>query len=153
MRRLLFLLLVFSSFNTFGQVIKLLPVKVNYQWGYVDLGGNIKIPPRYDRAGDFKSQTYALVELYGKAGLIDTTGKEIILPQFDDLEILDSISIKIRKDTLWGIQTLRGQTICIPKYEEIKKLTREHFVISINDRWGVMNNSGTEIIAPNFDSI
>lgn len=58
-------------------------VKIDGQWGFVDLDGNIKIEPKYEDARSF-SNGYAAIKFAGKWGFIDMDNNIVIDPQFDD---------------------------------------------------------------------
>ncbi|MCA9802168.1 MAG: WG repeat-containing protein [Cyanobacteria bacterium HKST-UBA02] len=62
------------------------------RWGYMDLNGKIVIPPRYEKAGRFING-YAVVTASHKrerpaVGLIDRSGKMVLNPIYDSLEIV-----------------------------------------------------------------
>lgn len=63
-------------------VSNFIPVKIRNKVGYIDLNGNIKINPVFERGNDFY-EGLASVCLGGKWGFIDTTWKFVIEPQFD----------------------------------------------------------------------
>ena len=58
----------------------LLPVNVCGSFGYVDSGGALAVPARYDAALPFASD-WAAVRHNGKWGYIDRSGREQLAPQ------------------------------------------------------------------------
>lgn len=64
-------------------VSNFIPVKIKNKVGYIDLNGNIKINPVFERGNDFY-EGLASVCLGGKWGFIDTTWKFVIEPQFSN---------------------------------------------------------------------
>jgi hypothetical protein len=59
----------------------LYPMPEAGKWGYVDRNGNWRIPPQWDRAGDFH-EGRAMVGNPGGWGIIDLAGNEIVPPQY-----------------------------------------------------------------------
>ena len=51
-------------------------------WGYLNLKNEMIIPAKYDDAQVFNQDGYAIVELNGKKGLIDTTGALVLPMEF-----------------------------------------------------------------------
>ncbi|MBX9850781.1 MAG: WG repeat-containing protein [Cytophagaceae bacterium] len=154
MRRLVLFALAFWACTLLhAQSPKLLPVKVNYKWGYVDMNGKIIMPPRYDYAEEFKNMHYAMVEIKGKKGLIDTNGKEILPPNFTNIEPFDEHTIKIAEDSLWGLRKITGEVLCPVIYSRIEISDSTHYLISNKNAWGMMDTSGKIIIPVQYDTI
>lgn len=61
---------------------RLLPVKVNGKWGYIDIKGKMVISPQFDYTDEF-SEDFAPIQIGKKWGYIDLNGKVIIDPSFD----------------------------------------------------------------------
>ncbi|MCX7941379.1 MAG: WG repeat-containing protein [Endomicrobia bacterium] len=55
---------------------ELIPYCKENKWGYCDKNGNIVIDCKYDYADYFSEEDLARVELGGKLGYIDKSGKE-----------------------------------------------------------------------------
>ncbi|WP_029902206.1 WG repeat-containing protein [Prevotella sp. 10(H)] len=59
----------------------LIPVRVDYKWGYTDNRDNVVIEPKYEFVRLFDGDV-ACVRLDGKWGLIDRNGTEIVPPKY-----------------------------------------------------------------------
>lgn len=66
---------------TFTDADDLFPVAVDDEWGFIDRRGELRIAPRFRRAGDFV-HGLAPVRVGRSWGYIDGTGKLAIRPQF-----------------------------------------------------------------------
>lgn len=77
--------LVASCQNKKSEVdLKLIPVKSDNYWGYIDKDGNIKINPQFSRANPFIEGIALVQSTDGKYGFIGEDGKYIINAQFKD---------------------------------------------------------------------
>lgn len=61
--------------------IKLIPYRKGNLWGFSDVNRNVLIEPKYELAEPFR-EDMAHVELNGKSGFIDPTGREIIFNKY-----------------------------------------------------------------------
>ncbi len=57
-------------------------IKINWQWGFIDTLGEIKIEPQFDSVLNF-SEGLAIVKIKDKFGYIDKNGKIVIEPKYD----------------------------------------------------------------------
>ncbi|HQX95790.1 MAG TPA: WG repeat-containing protein, partial [Chitinophagaceae bacterium] len=71
--------------------------------------GNQVIPFQYDSCDSFKGD-YAKIQMDGKWGIIDKTGKTIIKPQYKNITPGDN-GIFIYYDVAWGIMDKTGEKI------------------------------------------
>ena len=53
-----------------------------------------------------------------KYGFIDTNGKEIVPPKYDDVEPFSEGFAKVRRNFYWGLIDETGREIIEPKYTE-----------------------------------
>ena len=61
---------------------KLVSIRENGKFGYINLDGQVVIEPQFDDT-HFFSKGLAAVKINGKFGFIDKTGKMVFEPQFD----------------------------------------------------------------------
>ena len=100
-------------------------------WGYADTDVNLRLPYKFDAAGDFQD-SLALVSLRGKMDLIDVEGKERFGFRYSEIQRMDSLLIM--RDTLATLIHLRGDTLLPELYQRI-----EHFdthVLRLEDHRG-----------------
>ena len=89
----------------------------NNKTGFANMDGQIIIQPQFDFALPFRD-SFAVVcvggrdekdgeysmRVGGKWGLINTSGKEILEPAYDDIQILEDGKIRVKKDGEWEIR-------------------------------------------------
>lgn len=132
------------------------------KYGYVSFPDKQVIPFIYDNVS-LEYDSYAIVEVNGKKGLIDDNGKMIVAPRFD--YILKSKTSNILfsnigghynghaiQGGLWGILAISGRTICEPMYSEIK-MQDNYLIIKQNDKYGLMDIHGKIIIPVKYKDI
>jgi len=114
----------FGIINTQGEMIlnplfddikywwnkKLISVKTNGKWGYIDRDGNIKIPPVYNDAGSFRNGI-AAVKIDEQWGFIDEEGKIVITPQFTETRRIDNDIIYFNNNSNAGFIARDGKII------------------------------------------
>ena len=98
------------------------PIKVNKKWGLINAEGQIVLQPNYDAIGEFKRFGYAVMQRLGGVGLLDSKGKEIIPPRYDDLKVLDSMPIAVMRDGGWSVINLHGDIVLPKGYERVNIL-------------------------------
>ncbi|MBN2711024.1 MAG: WG repeat-containing protein [Planctomycetes bacterium] len=84
-------------------------VMLDGKWGYIDLDGNIVIPPQYDMAMDFFEDLTA-VKVGKKWGYIDTKGKMVISPRYDEASPFLLGVAHVRKGEKWMIINNDGKS-------------------------------------------
>ncbi len=80
----------------------------NPKWGYIDKTGKIVIPPQFDDAFSF-SHGMAIVNVKGRKGLIDITGRTLLEPKYREIWIEEDGLISVQDQRLnWSL--LRSDT-------------------------------------------
>jgi hypothetical protein len=134
----------------------------NDAYGAINSTGEIIVPFRYD-AVDIKSEKddkepeknycFLVVKIDGKFGLIDTAGKTILQPLYDEIDDLDPHLIEIKKDGLCGWADLKtGAVLQAPKYDNISKsyIIDNAVEVEKGGLKGCANTNGTLIIPPKY---
>ncbi len=98
----------------------LIPVQKNRKWGYVDYNGKLKIPCIYQEAYPFSGRT-ALVKSTNLTGLIDTTGKWILDPVFEDVKRSNTYLI-LSQHGMFGLALTNGTIIASCEYDRVEIL-------------------------------
>ncbi len=105
----------------------------------------------------------------GKYGFIDTTGRMIIKPQFDHVELLreqneetkhylveNYIETKDGKSShRTGVVAFNGICHSAPKYTKIEPFSNGYAAVYLeeNKKWGFINEDGDEVIKPKYDEV
>jgi len=113
----LMMILCFVSSLSFAQdtVQKLLPVKVNGKWGFIDIVGKLIVSPQFENAEEF-SEGFAPIQITGKWGYIDFAGKVVIAQQFDYAGKFSEGFAVIQKDDHYGYINKTGKIIIPAKF-------------------------------------
>lgn len=105
----------------------LIPYNDQGRWGYADTLGNILCSPQFDSVSFFEvwHNTHAIVKQNGKYGIIDSSFKWVVAPQYG---------------------FIKG-TNCCPK-EDVN-----FFQVGNGKRWGLRSSSGKQILPIKFADI
>ena len=88
----------------------------------------------------------------GKYGFINTKGKFIIKPIFDDVDVFKNEISRVKYNGKWGFINLHGKTIIEPIYEEASEFKNNNLsLIKYNGKWGFINLYGKTIIEPIYE--
>ncbi len=110
-----------------------------------------QVSAQYDHIGHFY-YGIAIVELNGKKGAIDSTGKEVIKPEWDNLTGFGKDDIGFaRKNGKVGLIKTDGTLLLEPKYERISGFHNGRAIISQGIFKGVIDFSGKIIIEPKYE--
>lgn len=107
-----------SIFNGIGYFNDLIPIKKEDKWGYCDEKANRKIDYKYDYASNFMNLV-AIVELDSKIGMINKKGDFILNPEFEEITILDSNYVKVKKNEKYGLYSQTGTQIIPIENDEL----------------------------------
>lgn len=76
--------------------ILLTPKKIEGKYGYVNQKGDVVLPPKWDKAEDFRHGVIARVELDGERFTIDKSGKRLTKEEFKEIYL--PISVKLAEE-------------------------------------------------------
>ena len=116
--------------------------------GFRDLDGNIAIKAIYESAEMF-SEGHSAVEIDGKWGLINESGKYVIEPQFDFLGGLHNGLISFRQNDLTGFMNVNGKVIIEPKFHWVDEFSEGLCAVSTDWQtdeprlYGYIDTTGT----------
>lgn len=140
----------------FNQEVKvmsenLIPVKVENQWGYMDVNKNIIIQPEYDEVYDFK-EGIARIKHNHKYGYINKNN-EIILPIiYENGYDVKNQQIIVKQNGFYGIIDLHGNIVLDFVYDEIDEMYNDCCIIKKDHKVGCYFKNGT-IIEPQYDQM
>lgn len=126
----------------------------SHKWGYISPDGKVAIPPTYQTARDFDEARAVILLGYNQAGLIDTSGKYIMLPKHN--QIIDNHQ---------GICLIRNS---YSNYhflsEDLRRLTAQSFTqahpflngvapVKHGSAWGLLNAQGLFTLSPKYQNM
>ena len=92
----------------------------------------------------------------GKLGFVDSNGKVVVSPKYDDISRPNSENglMKVQLNGKYGFINSAGKEVVNPKYDYISSYPRDGFIeVQLNDKYGAINNAGREVIPPKYDYI
>lgn len=138
----------------------LTPVEINGKWGYKNDKGEIVIPPKFNRVGEFENGV-SLVWLNRKCGFIDKEGLYVIKPLFDNIGrriengyIRVAVAVDGGYVERWGVMDVKGKYVVAPEYEYILPAVNEDMArIMQVESFGFVECRTGNTLAPVFDYV
>ena len=95
------------------------------------------------------------VQLNGKWGFVDLTGKEIISPCYDWMgdEFVENMIIVGYEDKGIGYANREGIEVVKPKYNQAREFDNGFAAVCLGGKWGFVDKSGNEIASTIYDSV
>jgi hypothetical protein len=110
------------------------------------------IPPRYEAARPFDATGLAAVQLGGKWGLIDKSGKQILPCAYDEITAYpEEQCFALRTGTQWGLADSSGKIILRPEWQAVQPLVRGFIPVQRHGKWGYADASGKLVIPCAWD--
>ncbi len=123
------------------------------------------IAPKYDDIQHSINDNFLKVQLNGKWGYVDQSGKEVTVPKYDAIEISDKDFIIVNTGGKRGLVNQSGKEVVAPKYDAIEPFYKDVAIVNIGGKyddqqdmvtggkWGMIDKSGKEVIAIQYDAI
>ncbi len=135
----------------FGE--KLIAVKKEGKWGFMNVSGEMTIKPIYDRTYNF-SNGLAAVKKNGKWGFVNKQGKEIIKPQFTaTAKQFSNGYVAAKKGSKWGLINKNGKTVVSFKYQEIGGYSEGLVNVKQGNKYGFVNLKNKMVIKPQYQYV
>jgi len=156
MKKLVYILLVFASLNTYAQKNLIKFEDKDGLFGYKDSLKNVIVYPKYTIASVF-NQGLALVATNKGWNIIDHTGKELTdftgTPKFSYNEYINYEFIAIKKNEKWGFIDRKGNLLIPYQYEEVEDFNMGIAPVKIGELWGFINTDNELIIKPTYEKV
>jgi hypothetical protein len=106
-----------------------------------------------DRTGQGVGQVLLRVQVDGKYGLIDLTGKTVVSPRFDEVYDFDESDTIIPAcvDGRWGFIDRTGTFAIAPDFDGVSSFNEDLAVVRVDDKRGYIDRSGKIVIRPQFE--
>ncbi len=115
--------------------------------------GNIK----YTKAGFFDGDKYAIVEVYGNKGLVDTGWKEILPCEYTTMEKLPNEMLQFSKPLngqyAYGFRNMKTGFMVPIKYQKVYPFNEGLSLAKLGNKWGFIDSLGTEKIPFKYDKV
>lgn len=125
------------------------------RYGYMDAGGQVVIPARYEMAEAFH-EGLALVQQNGQFGYINAQGEEVIAPQFEDAWHFSEGLAPVQVDGRWGYINRTGRLVIEAQFDlapgmmEAQRDTTGPTRVRVGTQYGFVQGGDT-LIRPQFD--
>ena len=99
-----------------------------------------------------KVESLVKVEVNGKFGFVDKTGKEIVPPKYDDIHEFSEGLAKVQIDGKRGFINTEGKEVVELKYDKAWKFSEGLAKVKANGKFGFVDKTGKEIVPPKYDN-
>lgn len=130
-----------------------------YQWGYMNREEEVLIKPMFTRASNFKN-SFAVVDVGGKKGLINRSGQYMILPELDKITPVQSKGVdyyKVQLGDYSGLMNTDFTWLVKPNKYTYVNLSEEGIYIVKKYgqlyQMGLLDYYGRQIISCDYSSI
>ena len=160
----LFLVLLFSSQNTFAQTQEPLKAQLtmrdvvvfsnnkNTLFGLKDKSGNIVVDAQYKKLIRLGTSSW-IINKKNKYGIMDSSGNILVEPKFRHVDRMMLKYVKLGNENDYGVYDEKGEIILPNEYMTINMLFGGMFLIKNNYKYGVADRNGNIILKPIFDEI
>lgn len=160
----LFLVLLFSSQNTFAQTQEPLKAQLTMQdvvvfsnnkntlFGLKDKSGNIVVDAQYKKLIRLETSSW-IINKKNKYGIMDSSGNILVEPKFRHVDRMMLKYVKLGNENDYGVYDEKGEIILPNEYMTINMLFGGMFLIKKNYKYGVADRNGNIILKPIFDEI
>lgn len=160
----LFLVLLFSSQNTFAQTQEPLKAQLTMQdvvvfsnnkntlFGLKDKSGNIVVDAQYKKLIRLGTSSW-IINKKNKYGIMDSSGNILVEPKFRHVDRMMLKYVKLGNENDYGVYDEKGEIILPNEYMTINMLFGGMFLIKKNYKYGAADRNGNIILKPIFDEI
>lgn len=160
----LFLVLLFSSQNTFAQTQEPLKAQLTMQdvvvfsnnkntlFGLKDKSGNIVVDAQYKKLIRLGTSSW-IINKKNKYGIMDSSGNILVEPKFRHVDRMMLKYVKLGNENDYGVYDEKGKIILPNEYMTINMLFGGMFLIKKSYKYGVADRNGNIILKPIFDEI
>lgn len=160
----LFLVLLFSSQNTFAQTQEPLKAQLTMQdvvvfsnnkntlFGLKDKSGNIVVDAQYKKLIRLGTSSW-IINKKNKYGIMDSSGNILVEPKFRHVDRMMLKYVKLGNENDYGVYDEKGEIILPNEYMTINMLFGGMFLIKKSYKYGVADRNGNIILKPIFDEI
>lgn len=125
-----------------------------YLWGAIDADKTVVVPFMYEDIQEMPLGIFAVKENGDFWGFIDSTGKVICEPQFEEIGLFyeDESLIAVKRSGKWGFIDLSYTTVIPFDYDELgTAFYRGVIPVNKNGYWGAIDTKGNTVIDFMYD--
>jgi hypothetical protein len=127
-------------------------VRINDQYGLIDLNGKLRIANRYEDVGVFNEDMLP-VKIRGRWGFVDRLERLKVQPVYDAVDhFINDIAI-VSKKGKHGLIDRSGKIILSLEYNKIVKLPQGSFICYQGEEAGLVDIDGHVLLYPSYSSM
>ena len=104
----------------------------------------------YDQVADFNNGLSVVIQK-GFLGVIDPSGKQVLLPRYEAISVLPHRNIVIKQNGLFGLSDPQGRIFINPKYDQLQDLNNGYIIVERGGKYGAINSQGVSTIPLIYD--
>lgn len=135
-------------------------VQYKDKWGCIDKTGKDILLCIYDKKFTFDKDGYAKVVKYGKSGVINVVGDEVIPLKYDDIitflscRVFEQGIVKVKLNGKYGFVDKTGKEVIPLKYDAADIYYSEGLArVKLSGKWGCIDKSGRVVIPLIYDNL
>ena len=126
-------------------------VRINNQYGLIDLNGKLRIANRYEDVGVF-SEDMVPVKIRGRWGYVDRIERLKVQPLYQTAgHFINGVAI-VSKNNKYGLLNKQGKIILALEYDRLERLPEGLYICYQGSKAGLADPSGKVLAYPRFTS-
>jgi hypothetical protein len=127
-------------------------IRINDQYGLIDLNGKLRIANRYEDVGVFKEDMLP-VKIRGRWGYVDRLERLKIQPVYQTADPFDNGLAVVSKNSKFGLVRKNGEVVLSLEYDKIERLEDGNYLFYQRGEVGLVSTEGRVLIYPRYDSL
>lgn len=131
---------------------KIIAIRKNGKWGFVNNEGKECIPCVYDDVSEYNSGV-ASFKMDGQWGIMNIKGEPIVSPQYDRLTYFSEGLAVYSKNKKSGVINVKGEIITKPLYDYIAPFKNGYAKVENGSKCGLIDKTGKLVLPVQFSDI
>ena len=93
----------------------------------------------------------AVVKQKGFYGVVDKTGRQVLLPRYEAVSVLPHRNIVIKQNGLVGLADPLGKVLVNPKFHYLLDLNNGYIIVQRDGKYGAISSQGISTIPLIYD--
>jgi hypothetical protein len=131
--------------------------KINNKYAYIRASGSfVNIEREYFNVFDLKEGKSIVTQLQNDTvlyGFIDSTGKEILKPQYEFIDNFEEGMAVFVENGEAGMLSESGTVVIPARYDEIYRFDQAHYLFQQNGLQGLVRIDGTQVLPARYSAI
>ena len=141
-----------------AQSLAYFPFYDEEKYGFLDSGGQLRIPPSYDSTANSYfcegiQDDFILAYQNGKLGALDKMGRVIADFVHEEIDELEKPLLRVRRQGKQGVVHEAGFEVLPPQFDSVEVLNDRFLKTSLNGRQGLTTINGRTIFEPTFEEV